>query len=175
MKESLYTSRSELTKAKYESFLACQRAAIFLAREFNKIKPSDCATVNFCNASVLQLAVRAGQPFMCLEEKLNGTFEKYNSNSGYCAPSPTEHGTNHEAVQAFSHWTHHITDGYCMVVDCQGVYDRSTNTFTLTDPALHCRNVLRFGKTNLATVGMDDFFQGHVCNRVCAAFRLPSK
>ena len=64
--------------------------------------------------------------------------------------NPTSEGTNHDVIQAFSHWTHHITEGTMIVVDCQGVYTKATNSFMLTDPALHCKDVTRFGGTNVS-------------------------
>lgn len=62
-----------------------------------------------------------------------------------------------------------------MVVDCQGVYDSSTNTFTLTDPAIHTKKSYScgFGGTNLMNVGFDKFFATHVCNGCCHRLSLP--
>jgi Fe2+ transport system protein B len=39
------------------------------------------------------------------------------------------------------------------------VHDAASNTFTLTDPAVHCKDVLRFGATNLGTSGFEHFFK----------------
>ncbi len=175
LKESLYSADSELTKQKYEGFLACQRAAIFLANQFNAAKPIGTPSIRFCDTYIVQFMDRPKQPYMIVEENINGQFEKFNSNAGFCAPCPTEHGTNHDVVQAFSHWTYQATGGNILVVDCQGAFDRSSNTFMLTDPAVHCKSVLRFGTTNMGSVGFQDFFKGHVCNGTCTAMRLTAK
>jgi hypothetical protein len=175
LKESMAVRADRLTFARYEAFLACHHAAISLAAQFNAAKPVACATIRFCDAAVLQLSERPGQPYFVEEEQLAGRFEKFNNNSGLCQPFPTCHGTHHEAVQAFSHWTHSVTGGALMVVDCQGVYAAETNTFTLTDPAIHCTTLTRFGSTNLGTVGFQRFFKTHVCNEHCYALKLEKK
>ena len=68
------------------------------------------------------------------------------------------------AVQAFSHWTHHVTGAKMMVLDCQGSYEKRSNKFTLTDPAVQCTDVSRFGNFNIGGGGMRRFFSTHRCN-----------
>ncbi|GAX76652.1 hypothetical protein CEUSTIGMA_g4098.t1 [Chlamydomonas eustigma] len=77
-------------------------------------------------------------------------------------------------VQAFSHWTYHITGKKLMVVDVQGIWDSKRKQYVLFDPAVHCScDVLRFGNTNLGIRGMDKFFMTHSCNSVCKSLGLP--
>ena len=81
---------------------------------------------------------------------------------------------------AFSHFSYDVTDGYLLVCDLQGVSTTDKNgkdTLLLTDPAIHCAKHLRFGKTNLGSLGMKRFFKRHVCNKYCKALGLemPSK
>jgi len=128
--------------------------------------------VEFCSTSLLQFNARPAQPFFIQEALLSGNFEKYNNNSGICAPFPTAHGTMHEAVQAFSHWTYLVTDKSLMVVDCQGCYEKGSNKFMLTDPAIHCKSLLRFGGTNMGAKGFTNFFKTHRCNDVCRGIGL---
>lgn len=61
-----------------------------------------------------------------------------------------------------------------MVVDLQGVKDESSGEvrYVLTDPAVHCGKVTRFGKTNLGREGMYNFFRTHYCNSICKAMGL---
>mmetsp|Transcript_29315 Transcript_29315/g.63159 ORF Transcript_29315/g.63159 Transcript_29315/m.63159 type:complete len:94 (+) Transcript_29315:1730-2011(+) len=75
-----------------------------------------------------------------------------------------------------------------MVVDCQGSWtgggagtSGTVNTgfssptpdcFLLTDPAVNCTSLLRFGSTNLGHRGFDRFFRTHRCNQHCAALGL---
>eukprot|EP01034_Spumella_vulgaris_P025051 gene25051-31461_t len=171
-KASMATSESQRTLAKYESFLACQAAAAQLAVEFNMVRNSGCDQITFVETSVVHLRSRPEQPFFIQETPLVGHFEKFNNNVGFCLPSPTKTGVRHDAVQAFSHWTHHVTGGALMVVDCQGVYDAATRTFKLTDPAVHSTALTRFGGTNMGKVGFDRFYKTHVCNGYCVALRL---
>lgn len=172
LKESLAISPTQLTKPKYEAFLSCHRAAKALAEDFQRVKPADCPRIEFCDACIIQFMTRKGQPFMIQESQIPEVFEKYNNNSGFVAQSPTLHGTRHEAVQAFSHWTHSHTRGQLMVVDCQGGYSVSARRFLLTDPAVHFLDVTHFGGTNMGRAGMAKFFESHVCNDFCRALRL---
>ncbi|KAI1701993.1 alpha-kinase family domain-containing protein [Ditylenchus destructor] len=80
-----------------------------------------------------------------------------------------------EQLMAFSHWTFQITEGYLMVVDLQGIIstdESGRTTLELTDPAIHCTDVLRFGRTNLGEEGMKIFFARHKCNKFCQAMEL---
>ena len=81
---------------------------------------------------------------------------------------------DHSAVQAYSHWTHHVTDGKIMVVDCQGAFDAGSRTFNLTDPAVHCTDMTRFDRTNLGGEGMRRFFSTHKCNDHCRTLGISS-
>ncbi|KAI1694505.1 alpha-kinase family domain-containing protein [Ditylenchus destructor] len=70
-----------------------------------------------------------------------------------------------------------ISSGYLMVVDLQGVISTDENgvkTLELTDPAIHCTDLTRFGRTNLGLEGMKTFFGRHVCNKFCRAMELKS-
>ena len=82
---------------------------------------------------------------------------------------------DHSAVQAYSHWTHHVTDGKIMVVDCQGAFDAGSRTFNLTGPAVHCTDMTRFDRTNLGPDGMRRFFSTHKCNDHCHTLGISSR
>ncbi|KAI1692290.1 alpha-kinase family domain-containing protein [Ditylenchus destructor] len=80
-----------------------------------------------------------------------------------------------ELLMAFSHWTYQITRGYLIVVDLQGIIstdESGRKTLELTDPAIHCENLARFGRTNLGEEGMKAFFGRHACNKFCKAMKL---
>jgi hypothetical protein len=110
LKESLVEKASYLTKEKYEVNFACHAAADFLSKEFNRAKPATCDSIRFCTTKLFHFMALEGSPYFAMEEQVEGTWEKYNNNSGMCATFPTENGTNHNAVQAFCHWTHAITE-----------------------------------------------------------------
>lgn len=172
-KESLSLDSKRLTQEAYEKDLAGHRAATFLAQEFNRVGASlGMARVEYVEASVCQFLVRRGKAYFAQEGLVDGEWEKYNSNCGFLEPNPSKAGVDHSAVQAFSHRTHHITEGAIMIVDCQGSYNRRTNTFTLTDPAVHCTDLTRFDATNLGAEGMKKFFKTHRCNDHCSALGI---
>ncbi|KAJ1432517.1 kinase-like domain-containing protein [Ochromonadaceae sp. CCMP2298] len=172
LKESKSAGKAHQKLERYRSYLSPQRAAAYLAEQFETAKPQGCASIRFVDTSLLQFLGRPDKPYMIMEEEIDGVWEKYNGNSGYCSPQ----GTDHSAVQCFSHWTHHITGGRMMVVDCQGSWTGAGRAggagFLLTDPAVHCTELLLFGSTNMGHGGFDRFFRTHRCNQHCAALGL---
>jgi hypothetical protein len=60
-----------------------------------------------------------------------------------------------------------------MVVDLQGIISGTiVRTIELTDPAIHCIDLLRYGRTNLGDQGMASFFGRHQCTEVCKQMGL---
>lgn len=97
--------------------------------------------------------------YCIIEQRLYGNFRKFNCNTGVI--------TEYVAIlEAFAHYTYQATKHYLVVTDLQGVeYD---NEFCLTDPAIHCVDNLRFGRTNFGSRGIDELFvANHFCNSVC--------
>eukprot|EP00803_Ostreobium_quekettii_P011476 evm.model.scf_761.1 EVM.evm.TU.scf_761.1 scf_761:19146-21246(+) len=110
------TSRSHRinTVTAYEDQMEIQCVSQFLAEEFNTVlqkeKPGS-PQVQFLQVYTVQAEGNA--PYYAnLEPFVEGNFEKFNNNAGYVSAS-------HDALQAFSHWTYHATNGYLMVVDLQ--------------------------------------------------------
>ena len=153
----------------YKQQMEVQSVSAFLALEFNKQKPRGAKDILFTKVVVISLRDRS-RPFYCSQEPLiEGPYVKYNSNNGFV--NKDEYAAS---LNAFSHWTYQVTDCYLMVVDLQGV--KITNPtgpkFTLTDPALHCKDLTRFCSTNLGKDGMHRFFRTHHCNSICKAMNL---
>jgi hypothetical protein len=94
-----------------------------------------------------------------VEPMLEGTFIKFNSNSGYAKP-----GTDY--MQALSHFSYHYTNRQYLLCDLQGGhYDDS---YVLTDPVIMSSdNSKRFGSGDLGSEGIDNFFAHHECNDYC--------
>ncbi|RHZ65927.1 hypothetical protein Glove_310g26 [Diversispora epigaea] len=91
--------------------------------------------------------------------ELNSKFKRFNANSGVIIEF-------HPALEAFAHFTYVHTKGYLMICDLQGI--ELTNSFLLTDPAIHCIDPMRFGRTNLGKKGITKrFLSNHKCNDVC--------
>lgn len=125
--------------------------AHFLAKEYNKssYKPSHCRGINVLPVIVVEEVENtnesSGNRRFCTENLLptNGSeFTKYSNNTGYWDADGLD-----ETLLRFTKYTHDITSGYMIVTDLQGV--RKGNTFHLTDPVILCKDILRFGHTNL--------------------------
>ena len=159
---------------KAREVLLCHAVAANLARMYNDIiRSSSDISLHFVDNFLVKFDNRPDQPYMTWEVPILGQWEKYNNNSGMCLPCPSlSTGTDHSAVQAFSHWTHSISDGRLMVVDCQGAFDVKSKKFTLTDPAVHCVSLLKYGGTNIGKKGFARFFKTHKCNSFCSAIGI---
>ena len=62
-----------------------------------------------------------------------------------------------------------------MVVDLEGIVRHVSSgevAVLLTDPAIHCVDVTRFGPMNHGVKGMENFFEQHKCNNFCRALGL---
>ena len=81
-------------------------------------------------------------PFFFVEQYLDGDFTRYSYNTGFW-----EESRLNEWLLRFALWTYEITDGFMMVADLQGVHTPSG--FILTDPVVLCKDLNRFGSTNL--------------------------
>ncbi|KAI1695649.1 alpha-kinase family domain-containing protein [Ditylenchus destructor] len=142
-------------------------------------------TSNASTDIVLSVVIKPGENRYMSCERRYGTDCKYlrfSNNADYEMLESTckVNNLNFEIVEqlmAFSHWTYQISSGYLMVVDLQGVIstdESGVKTLELTDPAIHCTDLTRFGRTNLGLDGMKTFFGRHVCNKFCRAMELKS-
>jgi len=177
-KVNLNTKERHQTRDFYEkSAISNQVAATCFAEEFMRVKPSEAPSIEFAEVFLLQYLTRYPEsgpaPYCAVELELGGTWDKFNSNAGMVRRSRFDaEEQEHDIIQCFSHWTYQRSGGRMMVVDCQGVFNRATNSYLLTDPAIHCDDVLRFGNTNLNTRGFGMFFKTHKCNRFCRELSL---
>lgn len=104
----------------------------------------------------------APMEYVAIEPYLHGEYDKYNSNGGY-------EDTTAAVMNAFSHWTWHVSGHKYLVCDLQGVQNGSK--YILTDPCIHSLDG-RFGATDLGVVGMEKFFESHDCSVICEALKL---
>lgn len=88
-------------------------------------------------------------------------FEKFNSNSGWISKKK---GNWYDLLQAFSHYSYHLTRGQFLLCDLQGGIFR--NGVILTDPVV-CSRSRRFGPPDLGPEGISTFFGRHRCNQFC--------
>ena len=84
----------------------------------------------------------------CLVEPfLHGTFEKFNSNTGFVQPDT-------EYLQALSHFSWWYCEQECLLCDLQGIRDKLG--YLLTDPVLMSQSKT-YGSTDLGYSGILDF------------------
>lgn len=96
-------------------------------------------------------------PKCLVEPFIDGTYIKFNSNSGYA-------DEDYAYMQALSHFTYHFTNGRYVVCDLQG--GRYSDRYVLTDPVVLSADK-EFGPTDLGQSGIDNFFIHHKCGKWC--------
>lgn len=104
---------------------------------------------------------------MLLEQRIFGTYEKFNSNSGWSSG-------NGKLLDFFSHWSWVHSGGEYLVCDLQGhkgtpdgpKFGDEENYFLLTDPVVLSRTE-KFGCTDLGQRGIENWFAAHKCNELC--------
>jgi hypothetical protein len=171
-KELVSTDPKINTFIVYREHLEIQAIAQFLAEQFNDEQQRlfrNFIPIVYADADLVQQKEDPSKIYQ-VERRMHQEWRKWNNNNG--GVSLNEYST---ILQAFSHWTYDITSARLMVVDLQGV--KVDRAYLLTDPALHCDDLLRFRetRTNLGVKGMHQFFRTHVCSDVCSKLNLSSK
>lgn len=175
----------DLDRQRYMVSLEVQTVASKLAFEFNDRIQRTTASPGIKIKFLVAKVVRVTQPdgtyrFMAEEKRFRGEREmiKLTNNSGFIrtlTDGDEESRKRLELAVAFSHFSHKHTDGYLMIADLQGtdtIDSKKRPTLLLTDPAIHCPGLFRFGGTNLQQEGIIDFYKTHRCNKYCTALGL---
>jgi len=165
LKEFKHTGHNRDRRSDYIEIMETQCVASFLSTKFNVYAPHGSKKINFIAVSVAQVFDDNGAPKYFNVEPLLPEYEdfkKWNTNFGAVL-------VEEDILQAFSHWTYDITNGFLVVVDLQGI--ERGDEFGLTDPCINCKEP-RFGSTNMGQVGIDQFFRTHSCNRICKYMSL---
>ncbi|CAH8672370.1 unnamed protein product [Schistosoma margrebowiei] len=123
-------------------------------------QPSAPKKVDISQMCVLEFINRPEKPLYHLEHFIEGTYRKYNSNSGFVDD------LSRNTPQAFSHFTFERSGHRLIVVDIQGVGN------LWTDPQIHTFDGKSYGDGNLGIRGMALFFYTHRCNPLCLALSL---
>eukprot|EP00541_Cyclophora_tenuis_P015038 CAMPEP_0116554218 /NCGR_PEP_ID=MMETSP0397-20121206/7475_1 /TAXON_ID=216820 /ORGANISM="Cyclophora tenuis, Strain ECT3854" /LENGTH=171 /DNA_ID=CAMNT_0004079365 /DNA_START=14 /DNA_END=526 /DNA_ORIENTATION=- len=132
----------------YRKQIEVSTVASFLSNQYNKsTRPAHCGRVSYLDACVVEEKSdeheEIGERRFCAEEPLPpGKFIKFSNNTGYWDESHLD-----ETLLRFTLFTFEATGGYLMLTDLQGV--KVGSDFVLTDPAVLCNEILRFGRTNL--------------------------
>lgn len=149
--------------------MQCQALCKAFALEFNALSREEQA-IDFIVTTCLKGKSEKAlvDRYMSLEPFIEGTYVKYNNNSGYV--NSDNNDRFNKVAQAFSHFTFERSRGRLLVCDLQGV------GHVLTDPAIHTLDPERFklADTNLGPEGFKFFFSSHVCNDICTKLGLQS-
>jgi hypothetical protein len=151
MKSFKYLGKGINDRDQYLKQMEVSAIAHFLAKEYNKssLKPPHCPGINVLPVLVVEEVDEknesSGNRRFCTENLLptgGSEFTKYSNNTGYWDADSLS-----ETLLRFTKYTHDATHGYIIVTDLQGVC--KGNTYHLTDPVILCKDLLRFGNTNL--------------------------
>ncbi|CAG8716419.1 11816_t:CDS:1, partial [Cetraspora pellucida] len=147
------------TIEKYLESVEIANVSYFFSTKFNIAAQQVGINKKITFVDVKVLYNKTDNSYYSVEKYINhAKFKKFNANSGLI----TEF---HSILEAFAHFTYQYTDGYLVVYDLQGV--ELDNGFLLTDPAIHCVDLLRFGITNLGKSGIQKcFLAKHKCNDI---------
>ncbi|KAL3216069.1 hypothetical protein MRX96_033244 [Rhipicephalus microplus] len=146
-------------RSTYFDDVRLQMDAKLWAEEFNRHNPPK--KVDIFQVSIIEFVERPGSPLYHMEHFIEGSYIKYNSNSGFISSQATR-----LTPHAFSHFTFERSGHELLVVDIQGVGD------LYTDPQIHTAHGSEYGDGNLGVRGMALFFRSHTCNCVCTGLGL---
>jgi len=152
---------------KYLEAVEISTVAYFLSTRFNWYAVrKNIPKVNFLKVKLLRCGtIDLRTRYYTIEPRLqNEKYKRFNANTGVITElRPT--------LEAFAHFTYEYTEGYLVVCDLQGI--ELNNEFLLTDPAIHCIDSLRFGRTNFGKEGINQcFIANHRCNDICKKLKL---
>ncbi|KAF0490691.1 kinase-like protein [Gigaspora margarita] len=154
---------------KYLESVEISALTSYLTIKFNlKARKKSIPSVNFLRVNLVRATFDGRTRYYITEPELQGAeFKRFNVNTGVIVEY-------RPVLEAFVHFTYEHTDKYLVVSDLQGI--EFHDQFLLTDPAIHCIDPLRFGKTNLGRDGINRcFLANHRCNDVCRKLGLPSR
>ena len=111
--------------------------------------------ISFLESRAVRVTKEDGQiVWYNMEKVIDGTFDKWTDNIGYCNPRP-----ENRTLLEFAKWTYEWTDGFMMATDLQGGKS-ARKGWVLTDPAMLCQDLSRFGPTNFHEAQLQMCYEG---------------
>ncbi|CAE7606874.1 mhkC [Symbiodinium natans] len=152
--------------------------ATFFEADIQAVKKAGQLIQKFNDAGVVSKRVYLNEPEVwsgsggriaghkvLVEPMIQGTYFRFNSNTGYAEPDTA-------TMQALSHFSFHVSNGQYLLCDLQG--GRYDGFYILTDPVIHSKGK-EFGGTDLGQEGIDNFMAHHRCGRFCDPnWKLPA-
>jgi hypothetical protein len=159
MKAFKHVGKGLNDRSQYLKQMEVSTIAHFLGEQFNEFRPGHCGRIIVLQVCVVEeedeSKEASGSRRFCTEEPLpkdGSVFTKFSNNTGHW-----DEDHLHETLLRFTDYTYKVAHGYLMVTDLQGV--RKGNDFYLTDPVILCKDILRFGNTNLGKKIMEKCIQ----------------
>ena len=148
----------------YMKILEIQTVASAYASEFNNTLNKQSISrppISFPPVDIVNMRDAANTCYI-LQEFIDGTFKKFNTNTGIVCSSSSISDT----LQAFSHYTWIKSGQSLLICDLQGV--QTSSGVRLCDPAIHSKaGTSRYGPTDLGYGGIMQFFRTHRCTDTC--------
>ena len=147
------------TRAEYLDQLETNGVAVFLAKEWMKSSEGKAAKkigegIKFIESRALELTATSGggaatpdSHWYHMEKVVPGKFEKYTDNGGWCCSKPSSRTVLHFTKWSFEYCLTPSRDFSMMATDLQGGKQGGFG-WVLTDPAMLCSDLSRFGPTN---------------------------
>ena len=111
LKEFLRLGGRSNSKKSYIEQIEIQAVGMHLALQFNKVKPKESKDIKFLKESLISFHGREKPAYFTKESRIEGEYTKFNNNWGY-----VNEKEYHALLQAFSHWTWHVTGGFLQVM-----------------------------------------------------------
>ena len=139
-----------------------QQDASVWADRYNAQNPPK--KISMCPTVVIQRVEQVTKPFYLVEPYLEGEYIKYNANQPtYTLLMSDSHP---ETPAAFSHFTHHASDGQLLICDIQGVGTQYTDPQIIS--TRECDDyVIELGKSAIR-----NWFSSHRCRGLCKQLGL---
>jgi len=147
------SSEADHGESRYLASIQDSVIAMYLAEAFNATNLAKYKIL-FLPAYMGEVTHEGRKEYFSLEPKLpEAPFVKWSNNAG-----DWDLNILAKELLLFTKFTYEATNGYMLVSDLQGVVDSSHN-YILTDPAVLCQDVDRFGSVNLGKAAMDATYE----------------